>query len=654
VKTIKAPLKIDPLFILMALVLLAFAWRAVFIYRPIEWVTNFWLFEDFGYSLKIARNIALGLGETFDGVVFTSGYQPLYVWLMVPVFWIFPKNLEIPVYLAETLLAICNSVTVVFIYAIVARLTKRQWSGIAAAALWAFNLAIARNGSLGLETGLSTMMVAATMTYVVSLEIGEHATRKALALGALLGVTFLARVDAAFLVAVTLLYFLSGKRASRRETLAFLIVTLAVFALVVGPYCLWNQLHYGSPLPTSGQVTTGKSSLFSSPLSNQSQAELRNHVLCAFYIIGRMLVGITSVNGYDPFSTTWSRPVALITAVVLVATAVFSYRSFPASRRQILFVAGVGGLYTLGNILYGLMPYERYFLPPIFAFTILVTVAATGLLASLRFPARLRGSTIAVAMVLPLVCFGVTSKAKLLSEETRTYGWYDGIRVLNRIAQPGDTVGAFQTGNTGYFYDKGRAVNLDGVVNMNAYHARMNKTIDEYVTQNNIKFIADEDPFPLSLTRDMKTEQDRASFLARLSQVYANPAYLYTIYRIGSEPYKAIRKPEPAAGWAETPQPYATFRHALVSATPGARVAFSSDRPFDLRFLRQASSGMANVYRDGVLLDTVDLYAPVFDSTYKFPVSGDGQVHRYEVEVAQETNAGSTSHQVWFDAILER
>ena len=344
-KTIKAPLKIDPLFILMALVLLAFAWRAVFIYRPIEWVTNFWLFEDFGYSLKIARNIALGLGETFDGVVFTSGYQPLYVWLMVPVFWIFPKNLEIPVYLAETLLAICNSVTVVFIYAIVARLTKRQWSGIAAAALWAFNLAIARNGSLGLETGLSTMMVAATMAYVVSLEIGEHATRKALALGALLGVTFLARVE---------------------------------------------------------------------------------------------------------------------------------------------------------------------------------------------------------------------------------------------------------------------------------------------------------------------TEQDRASFLARLSQVYANPAYLYTIYRIGSEPYKAIRKPEPAAGWAETSQPYATFRHALVSATPGARVAFSSDRPFDLRFLRQASSGMANVYRDGVLLDTVDLYAPVFDSTYKFPVSGDGQVHRYEVEVAQETNAGSTSHQVWFDAILER
>jgi hypothetical protein len=170
--------KINPVYLLAAIVVLAFVWRAVFIYRPIGWLTNFWLFEDFGYSLKIAKNIALSVGETFDGVISTNGYQPLYVWLMVPVFWIFPKDVITPVYVAETLLAICNSITVIFLYAIVKQVTQRQWSGIVAAALWALNLAVARNGSLGLEAGLATMMVAATVSYVVLIDLGGNAIRK--------------------------------------------------------------------------------------------------------------------------------------------------------------------------------------------------------------------------------------------------------------------------------------------------------------------------------------------------------------------------------------------------------------------------------------------------------------------------------------------
>jgi hypothetical protein len=35
----------------------------------------------------------------------------------------------------------------------------------------------------------------------------------------------------------------------------------------------------------------------------------------------------------------------------------------------------------------------------------------------------------------------------------------------------------------------------------------------------------------------------------------------------------------------------------------------------DLRFLRDASSGVANLYRDGKPLAKVDLYAPVTDTT---------------------------------------
>lgn len=649
----KSDRDINPLHVLAIVVLFCFAWRGIFIYRSIEWVTNFWLFEDFGYSLKIARNIALGVGETFDGVVRTSGYQPLYVWVMVPVFWILPKNLETPVYVAETFLAICNSVTAIFVYRIATQLTHRPWSGVAAAVLWAFNLAVARNGTLGLEAGLSTMMVGATVAYVLSIGDTQHAYRKAGILGTLLAVTFLARVDTVFLVAATALHFLFLNRSERKSRVGFLIIALAVFFVLVAPYCIWNVVHYGSPLPTSGQVTTGKSSLFSLSFPDLTLATFRNHILYGLYIIGRMLVGLTSVNGWVTYSADWCRPVAAITAIVLLTIVVFSYVRYVGTRREVLFVAMTGGLYVFAYTVYSFVPYERYFLPAVMVAIVFATAATTALIDSIRFSARLRNAIVTLAVAAPLVCFGVSSKAKLLSEETFVFGWYDGAQVLNRIARRGEVVAALQTGNTGYFYEKGRAINLDGVVNLNAYRARADKTFDRYLAENNVRYLADQERWPLFVSVAIRSEDDRAHFLARLSQVYATPAYFYTIYRLDSDPYSAIHKPALTAGWDRMGQDYATFGYDLMSATPGSTIAFSSDRALDLRFLRQDRSGIANVYRDGILVAKIDLYAAVPDTTYKYPLAGDGRRHQYAVQVANDANAASQGHEVWFDAILE-
>jgi 4-amino-4-deoxy-L-arabinose transferase-like glycosyltransferase len=646
--------KINPVYALAAIVLLAFAWRAIFIYRPIGWLTNFWLFEDFGYSLKIAKNIALGFGETFDGVIWTNGYQPLYVWLMVPAFWIFPDNVVLPVYMAETLLAACNSVTVVFLYLIVAKVTGRPWSGIAAALIWAMNLAVARNGSLGLEAGLATMMIAATAAYVVFVDLRQGVIRQAFALGALLGVSFLARVDAVFLVVATSLYFLLLHRSPLKVRLRFLIIALTVFLAFIAPYCLWNVIHYGSPLPTSGQVTTHRSSLLQFWHYNLSWAGLRNAIQYGPYIIALMLAGHTSVGGFFAYSDTWSRPIAIITVATLVGSVIISYATYAARRREILFVAMLGAFYGFAYTIYSFQPYERYFLPSILIWTMFATIGATALIDSIRSRPRLRTAIATLAIVTPLVCFGVASKAKLLDEETPSYGWYDGVQVLNHIASPGDVVAAIQTGNTGYFYNKGRAINLDGVVNMAAYHAYESKTMDKYLAENNVRYMADLTPFPLLPSLLTQSQQDAASLLARMSQVFATPTFEYVIYRIDSEPYRTIRKPPLASGWTDTRQTYAIFGHLLLSGQPQSVIRFTSDRSLDLRFLRNRSAGIANIYRDGKLLAKIDLYAPVVDTTYKWHVAGDQRAHEYAVEVASEKNAASANNEVGFDAILER
>ncbi|CAD6526078.1 hypothetical protein LMG27952_01889 [Paraburkholderia hiiakae] len=646
--------KINPLYALAAIVLLAFAWRAIFIYRPISWLTNFWLFEDFGYSLKIAKNIALGVGETFDGVISTNGYQPLYVWILVPAFWLFPSNVLIPVYVAETLLAICNSVTVIFLYLVVTKVTERPWSGIAAALIWAMNLAVARNGTLGLETGLATMMVAATAAYVIAIDLRQRASRHAVTLGVLLGVSFLARVDAIFLVIAVSLYLLFLHHSPFGLRVRFLIIALVVFSVLIAPYCIWNVVHYGSPLPTSGQVTTHRTNLLMFWRDNLTWRTLRNTMQYAPYIIGLMLAGLTSVGGFFLYSDTWSQPVAIVTIAILAGSVVISYATYTARRREILFVAMLGGLYGFAYTIYSFQPYERYFLPSIFIWTVFVTVAATALLDSIRSRPNMYKAMTALAVIAPLVCFGVASKAKLLREETPSYGWYDGVQMLNRIASPGEVVAAIQTGNTGYFYSKGRAINLDGVVNMDAYHAFESKTMNRYLQANNVRYLADLTSFPLLPSLMTQNQQDAANFLASLSQVFATTTFQYAIYRIDSEPYHSIRKPPPASGWADIKQTYALFGHVMSSSKPGSVIRFRSDRSLDLRLQRNSSAGMANIYCDGKPLAKVDLYAPVVDTTYKYHVTGDAQAHEYAVEVANEKNAASASNEVGFDAILER
>src|ERR1700759_3733432 len=49
--------------------------------------------DDFYYYLKIAQNLAHGRGSTFNGIVSTNGYHPLYLLLITVICW-FTSSLE--------------------------------------------------------------------------------------------------------------------------------------------------------------------------------------------------------------------------------------------------------------------------------------------------------------------------------------------------------------------------------------------------------------------------------------------------------------------------------------------------------------------------------------------------------------------------------
>jgi hypothetical protein len=56
-------------------------------FQPLLHLDRQFLPDDTYYTLSISRNIAAGLGPTTDGMIATSGFQPLIALLQVPAFW---------------------------------------------------------------------------------------------------------------------------------------------------------------------------------------------------------------------------------------------------------------------------------------------------------------------------------------------------------------------------------------------------------------------------------------------------------------------------------------------------------------------------------------------------------------------------------------
>src|SRR6188474_2715798 len=72
----------------IVLVLLVLCSALAIVARPLHAVFDDPLSDDGYYVLAIARRIALGQGVTYDGATLTNGFQPLWVFLCAPLFWL--------------------------------------------------------------------------------------------------------------------------------------------------------------------------------------------------------------------------------------------------------------------------------------------------------------------------------------------------------------------------------------------------------------------------------------------------------------------------------------------------------------------------------------------------------------------------------------
>lgn len=474
---------------------------------------NGYLYDDSFYAFQIARNIAQGHGPTFDGVTLTNGFQPLYVFMLVPVYMLAGGDPILPIHIALVMLSLMSIATAVFLYRIVSRYVG---GGLAvfAAALWLFSPVVIRQTANGLETSLALLVCAWSVDFYLRRVRGvERASYGDLArLGGLLGLAVLARLDLVFLVfAILLDYLLVARRRERggRETAAGAAMVAGTAFAVYSPWMVYGWLALGRLLPESGEAMRFLSMAYA-PFLGTGPPELMNtgpdasfiwaHVMRAAsvlklnpvtHVFFRSMERLGTEVGATGLGIAAADVIGLVLAAAFVVWLVRRLRADEGDgprELSFLLVFGVSLCAAYAFYVFGVFFFIRYFYPLYFVAVIYFALVLRDSLAWFSGHLRLRRFAAAAAAV--YLAGHLFMAFNCCFRSIVVYHFYDVARWVEDNTDEDDTIGVFQSGTIGYLSNR-RVINLDGKVNGDALDAIEAGTLPDYIQSRGVDFIID-------------------------------------------------------------------------------------------------------------------------------------------------------------------
>lgn len=452
------------------------------------------LIDDSFYALSIARNVATGHGVTYAGEL-TNGFQPLFVFLAVPFYWLAGAHDALAIQGVLAMLALVGGATGALLYL----LLRRLGAGVGALVgltLWSLSPYFIGQGVNGLETGLTTFfLVASAWCYAGVKDDPAAGARRAAGLGVWLGLGVLARIDLGlWAAAVGADWLLAGRAQSLPRRLRLLAVTTLAAAIVASPWFLFNIIAFGSPLPTSGSGVRFISLAFGfHAWGRHGEFFDAAAIPAAFYRLSLQ-------SALNDILAALVVPLTIVTErgfLVLAAAAAWVLRRewWQTARRHpalLLFPLLHVAAYT--TWIFGQWFYPRYLITTVCVLTIWMSLLAGA--AARRWPdlARLLPGGCAV-LALAMALLGWNSLPQLvLRGEGRGGGEHlHGLNLAQDLVPAGARVGGFQSGALEYYGRQWRVFNLDGVVNPKALAAMQDDRMATYVRDMQIDWLLDLD-----------------------------------------------------------------------------------------------------------------------------------------------------------------
>jgi len=472
---------------ILATLVIGVTYRAFPIFAGQPALSQFFVTEDGYLMLTVARNMAIGLGMSVsDGTIATNGVQPLATYLFA-----------LPYLIAggdklgglAGVLAISAAISVAVVFALrgfarkvlLALDSQAHWPWVVAS-LWFVSPVLLLHSMNALETGLYTLMVLLVLHQFGKIleQAGASRLRDRLMLGALCGVTFLARNDGAILVtAVFTIWALHALFVERRTFLgmvADLFPPGVLSLLIAAPWLINNKLNFGSVVPISATAQSWAAGF------GQNLALLPAKLF-------EYLFPMLPVPGGLEKSPAFMLIASVVGIGILAAFLVRTWQRGGYIRYVVLAYALYGiALAGFYGMFFGAPHFMSRYMAPLAPLLILATVSV--LIDFLRWQlpgyatSALRVASLA-GIVLSLALLG-----RFLIPGVKEQGHF---QVVDWVAEnvPDTTwVGAVQTGTLGYWHD--RTINLDGKVNPDALRElRKTGNFLNYILNSKIEYLAD-------------------------------------------------------------------------------------------------------------------------------------------------------------------
>ncbi len=475
---------------------------------PLPVIDRTFLPDDTYYTLSIARNIAAGLGPTVDGVVLTSGFQPLIAILLQPVFWLGLDGAA-AVRSAVLLSAAFGGLTVWLAGRIVRQATTGGSAPLLTILLTGASTPLMTNALNGLETTLAASLL--LWLVLAAMATGPEAGwRRLTAIGALAGLCLWARVDTALTI------LLLGGVALVRLGPARTGLVVLVAAAVAAPWVWACMVLGGQPVPESGSAVrqivayhfeTGRDA---SAIPRLALAQITLAIMPLF-VLGVVL---------------W--PMVWLTPLVLALPLWQAFRARCADGPAVLAAAALAMLAFYALYLPAFWFYPRY----------MHLTAIAGIVGLIVGGLRLGAGRLGGVFCMVLIAGQATQSAQMVSNALREpqvirggHGYADAALTLLPLLPEGATLAAMQSGALSWFAPEGiRVVNLDGVVNAAAREAIRDERLGAYLAEVGATHFAD---WPLNL-RWLRARGGEALDLERVGAMpdHGGPGGDFTLYRI--------------------------------------------------------------------------------------------------------------------------
>lgn len=234
--------------------LLLFALKAAFVLAtPVRALgMTPWLIDDSFIVMRVARNLALGAGFSFDGLHPTTGVSPLWTYLTSLHHLLFTKEMAVKATLITS--SLFGALATVVVYVLALELSGRRSVAWVALLLSSFLPALFFNALNGMETGLFTLLI----LLAVGSSLGTGATKRlpplrwGLMTGIMGGLTLLLRADGIFLilsiVLVKLILLKKRKTRGAQQELLGITIGSGVCLLIL---LFWQFLMTGALVPAN-------------------------------------------------------------------------------------------------------------------------------------------------------------------------------------------------------------------------------------------------------------------------------------------------------------------------------------------------------------------------------------------------------------------